>query len=170
MRRPAPLGPILSCVFLNFARLASVVEITDAPLDLDAILASVASPASGATVLFVGTTRQFTDAKETERLSYTAYTEMAVRQMKLIESQARARWPLEGCTLVHRLGEVPIGDASVAVAVSSPHRREAFEAANWLIDILKQVVPVWKKEHWQGDLSGWIHPGLPLHSDENPLQ
>lgn len=147
-----------------------MIEITDEPLEIQAILASVASPSCGATVLFLGTTRQFTDAKETAQLSYTAYTEMAIRQMEHLESQARGRWPLQECTLVHRVGEVPIGDASVAVAVSCPHRREAFEAANWLIDTLKQVVPVWKKEHWQGGNSDWIHPGVALHSDENPLQ
>lgn len=147
-----------------------MVEITEAPLETEVILASVASPASGATVLFLGTTRKFTDAKETDRLSYSAYTNMAIRQMEQLEDQARRRWPLVGCVLIHRVGEVPVGDASVAVAVSSPHRRDAFEAANWLIDTLKLVVPVWKKEHWTGNAAGWIHPGLDLHSGRDSLQ
>ncbi len=68
------------------------------------------------------------------------------------------QWPLVGCALVHRLGEVGLGEASVAVAVSSPHRRDAFAAAEWLMDRLKQEVPIWKQEHWADGSSEWVHP------------
>jgi molybdopterin synthase catalytic subunit len=67
-------------------------------------------------------------------------------------------WPLVTCSIVHRLGLVPLGEASVAVVVSSPHRQEAFDAGEWLIDTLKERVPIWKQEHWADGRSDWIHP------------
>lgn len=147
-----------------------MVELTDLPIDAALITRTVTSPTSGAVVLFLGTTRQFTDAKETVTLTYTAYAPMAASQMEKLESQAKARWPIDRCVLTHRLGEVPIGEASVAVAVSTPHRRDAFEAASWLMDRLKELVPVWKKEHWSSGSTAWVHPGLVQRPDENTLQ
>ncbi len=145
-----------------------MVELTDQPLDTSQILAQMGSPTCGATVLFLGTTRRITDAKETQMLTYSAYAPMARHQMERLERQARSRWPVEKCILVHRLGEVPVGEASVAVAVATPHRRDAFEAANWLIDALKQLVPVWKKEHWSSGGQEWVHPGLsPAAKEKN---
>ncbi len=81
------------------------------------------------------------------------------RQLDELEAEARRRWPLAGCAIVHRVGRVEVGEASVAVAVSAPHRDEAFTAARWLIDTIKQVVPFWKQEHWADGASEWIHPG-----------
>ncbi|MBA2117348.1 molybdenum cofactor biosynthesis protein MoaE [Bremerella alba] len=147
-----------------------MVELTDLPVDAAAITRMVTSPTSGAVVLFLGTTRQFTNAKETVTLTYTAYAPMASSEMEKLENQAKARWPVDQCVLIHRLGEVPIGEASVAVAVSTPHRRDAFEAASWLMDRLKELVPVWKKEHWASGSTDWVHPGLVHRSDENTLQ
>ncbi|QDU76371.1 Molybdopterin synthase catalytic subunit [Bremerella volcania] len=147
-----------------------MVELTEKPIDVPAITGTVTSPTSGAVVLFLGTTRQFTDAKETVTLTYTAYAPMATSEMEKLESQAKARWPIDQCVLIHRLGEVPIGEASVAVAVSTPHRRDAFEAASWLMDRLKELVPVWKKEHWSGGSTDWVHPGLVQRPNENTLQ
>ncbi|MEW4456055.1 molybdenum cofactor biosynthesis protein MoaE [Bremerella sp. JC817] len=147
-----------------------MVELTDQPINTDQITATVTSPNCGAVVLFLGTTRQFTDSRETVTLSYTAYAPMAQSQMEKLEAQAKARWPVDGCAMIHRLGEVPIGEASVAVAVSTPHRRDAFEAASWLMDRLKELVPVWKKEHWATGGTDWVHPGLVQSSEENRLQ
>ena len=80
--------------------------------------------------------------------------------MAELEAEARQRWPVVECVIVHRLGRIELGEASVAVAVSTPHRRDAFEAGQWLIDTLKVVVPVWKQEHWSDGTTEWVHPGL----------
>jgi molybdopterin synthase catalytic subunit len=130
-----------------------------APIDTSEVIASVASPASGATVLFLGTVRDITGDRRTEFLVYECYAEMAERMMADLERQARERWPLLGCRIVHRLGGLDPTETSVAIAVSSPHRREAFEAGSWIIDEFKRVVPIWKQEHWSDGTSEWVHHG-----------
>ena len=85
---------------------------------------------------------------------------MAEKKLAELEAEARRRWPLVGCAIVHRLGRVELGEASVAVAVSTPHRQAAFEAGKWLIDTLKENVPIWKKENWADGTTEWVHPGL----------
>ncbi|PQO42542.1 molybdenum cofactor biosynthesis protein MoaE [Blastopirellula marina] len=147
-----------------------MIELTEGQINAEQVTAAVESPRCGAVVLFLGTTRQFTDAKETVTLTYTAYAPMAQSQMEKLAAQAKQRWPVEHCAIVHRLGEVPIGEASVAVAVSSPHRRDAFEAASWLMDRLKELVPVWKKEHWAEGGTDWVHPGLSPPQDADGVQ
>jgi molybdopterin synthase catalytic subunit len=84
---------------------------------------------------------------------------MAQKKLAELEAEARQRWPLTGCAIVHRVGHVDLGAASVAIAVSSPHRQAAFAAGQWLIDTLKKVVPIWKKENWADGTSQWVHPG-----------
>jgi molybdopterin synthase catalytic subunit len=137
-----------------------VIQLTDKPVDPSAVLALVASPAAGAALLFLGTTREFTGGRRTLWLDYECYTQMAQRTLATLEAQARARWPLVECAIVHRLGRVDVGEASVAIAVSSGHRQAAFEAGQWLIDTLKEVVPIWKQEHWADGSVEWVHPGL----------
>jgi molybdopterin synthase catalytic subunit len=137
-----------------------MIEITTAPIDVAAVLARVASPLAGAVVLFLGTTREVTGDRQTAWLEYDCYAEMARAKLAQLETEARRRWPVEGCAIVHRVGRVEIGQSSVAVAVSSPHRQEGFEAARWLIDTLKEVVPFWKQEHWADGSSQWVHPGV----------
>lgn len=112
-------------------------------------------------MLFLGTTREMTGGRRTESLDYECYPEMARSELAALEEQARAKWPLTGCEIVHRIGHLEIGEASVAIAVSAPHRSAAFEAGKWLIDTLKQTVPIWKKENWADGNSDWVHPGLP---------
>jgi molybdopterin synthase catalytic subunit len=124
-------------------------------------LDAVASPNAGAAVLFLGVTREFTNGRRTESLDYECYAEMAVAKMSELEAEALQRWPLEGCCIIHRVGHLEIGEASVAIAVSSPHRADAFAAGQWLIDTLKEVVPIWKKENWQDGAAEWVHPGMP---------
>jgi molybdopterin synthase catalytic subunit len=121
----------------------------------------VASTRAGAVVVFLGTTREFTEGRQTVRLIYEAYAEMAEQTLGLLQQQARARWPLIACAIIHRLGQVDLGEASVLVAVSSAHRRDAFAAAEWLIDRLKQDVPIWKQETWADGAVEWIHPSPP---------
>ena len=83
---------------------------------------------------------------------------MAKLKLAELEAEARGRWPILDCAIVHRLGRVEIGEASVAIAVSSAHRQAAFEAGQWLIDTLKRVVPIWKCEHWADGTTEWVHP------------
>ncbi len=136
-----------------------MIEITSNPIDTDKLLRDVASHNAGATVLFLGTTREHTGGRRTASLDYECYADMARDKLAELESEARRRWALEGCAMVHRVGHVPLGEASVAVAVSTPHRQDAFAAGQWLIDTLKQVVPIWKKENWADGTSQWVHPG-----------
>ena len=137
-----------------------MIEITEKAIDTAKVLDSVQSPLAGAVVLFLGTTRELTGDRRTTSLEYECYPEMARSELSELESAARARWPLVECTIVHRVGHLAIGEPSVAIAVSSAHRQAAFEAGQWLIDTLKQVVPIWKKENWADGTSEWVHPGL----------
>lgn len=138
-----------------------MIQLTSIPIDTAAVVQQVASTQTGATVLFVGTTREFTGERQTACLDYECYGDMTQRKLAELEAEARQRWPIVGCVIVHRTGRVELGEASVAIAVSAPHRQEAFAAAQWLIDTLKQVVPIWKQEHWSDGTSSWVHPGLP---------
>ena len=130
-------------------------SITDHPIDTAALLGAVASPAAGASVLFVGTTRDQNEGRMVERLEYEAYREMAVAEMGKIGREIEQGWRVLAVAMVHRIGVVPIGEASVAVAVSAAHRDEAFAACRYGIDELKATVPIWKKEHYLGG-SAWI--------------
>ena len=137
-----------------------MVELVDDPIDAQVVLDRVRHPHAGATVLFLGSTRQVTDNRETVTLDYEGYEPMALAQLQRLEAAAQERWDLRGCSIVHRLGNVPIGEVSVAVAVSAVHRQAAFEAGQWIIDELKKSVPIWKKESWADGTSEWVHPGL----------
>ena len=125
-------------------------DIVTHPIDVAAVSAAVAHPGAGAIVTFAGTTRERNDGRQVIRLEYEAYPEMALAEMRKIGETARQRWPIDRVAIVHRIGVVPIGEASVVIAVSAAHRRAAFEACHFAIDRLKQVVPIWKKEHFEG--------------------
>ena len=135
-----------------------MIELTNQPIDSSALLAKASRPEAGAVVLFLGTTRELTDGRRTVSLDYEAYDEMAEKKLADLEAEARRRWPLVECILVHRLGRVPLAEASVAIVVSTPRRADAFAASEWLIDTLKRDVPIWKQEHWADGSSEWIHP------------
>lgn len=137
-----------------------MIALTQQPIDTAEILARVNSPQAGAVVLFLGTVREMTGDRRTLALDYECYPEMAEKKLAELEAEARRRWPLIECVLVHRLGHMELGDASVAVAVSTPHRQDAFEAGKWLIDTLKEVVPIWKQENWSDGSKEWVHPGV----------
>jgi molybdopterin synthase catalytic subunit len=142
-----------------------MVEIIEAPIDCQQVLEHVQNDLCGASVLFIGSTRQFTDGRETSWLEYECYQTMALKKLSELCERAHARWPIHQCAIVHRVGRVPIGQPSVAVAVSSPHRQDAFAAAQWLIDTLKHEVPIWKKEIWADGSQSWIHPNHPLQTE-----
>ncbi|WP_145248007.1 molybdenum cofactor biosynthesis protein MoaE [Aeoliella mucimassa] len=138
-----------------------MIQLTHDKIDPTQLTGQATHPAAGAVVLFLGTTRgvtsdQSSGERHTARLMYEAYNSMAERKLAELEAAARERWPIVECLLVHRLGEVPVGEASVAVVVSTAHRREAFEAAEWLIDTLKQEVPIWKQEHYTDGQAEWV--------------
>ncbi len=132
-----------------------MIQLTEKAIDVSAVIQSVENPAAGAVVLFLGTARDMTDQQPVESLEYEAYPEMAERKLADLENQARRLWELVDCAIVHRLGAVPIGQTCVAIAVSSAHRKEAFEAGRWLIDQIKEVVPIWKKEHLTDGSGRW---------------
>jgi molybdopterin synthase catalytic subunit len=135
-------------------------RLTDEPIDFAALTEAVRSTQSGAVVLFLGTVREMTDGRRTTALDYEAFGPMAESKLAKIEAEACRRWPLDRVAIVHRVGRLELGEISVAVAVSSAHRAEAFEAARYVIDTLKATVPIWKKENWQDGSSEWVHPGL----------
>ncbi len=141
-----------------------MIQLTEKPIDTEKLLAQACQPEAGAVVLFLGITRQFTGGRETVDLQYSAYRQMAEKQLRLLEAEARERWSLAECLIVHRLGNVALSEASVAIVVASPHRGEAFAAGQWLIDTLKQRVPIWKQEHWKDGATEWVHPEKSLAS------
>ena len=113
---------------------------------------------AGAHLVFVGRTRRRTGSQVTERLAYEAFRPMALEQLHALLNEAADRWVLTTALVVHRLGCVPVGEASVAVAVSSPHRGDGLQAVTWIMDQLKQRVPIWKREYFADGTTQWIHP------------
>ena len=133
-----------------------MISLTDSPIDYHALTESVRSPQSGAVVLFLGTVREMTGSRRTLALDYEAYPEMAAAKLAELEAIARTRWPIDRVGIVHRLGHLELGEISVAVAVSCPHRQQAFEAGQFLIDQLKVSVPIWKQENWDDGSKEWV--------------
>ena len=137
-----------------------MIDIIEAPIDHAALTESVRGNRAGAVCAFLGTVREITGTKRTVALSYEAYREMALKTLAELESEARGRWPVIELAIVHRVGQLELGEVSVVVAVSCPHRAQAFEACRWLIDALKERAPIWKRESWEDGSSEWVHPGL----------
>jgi len=138
-----------------------MIKLTHQPIDVAAATASLAETTAteaGATVLFLGTVRELTAGRRTESLDYECYPEMAKKKLAELEAEARQRWELVQCTIIHRVGHLTPGEAGIIIIASAPHRQNAFEAARWLIDEIKRVVPIWKKENRPDGTSQWIHP------------
>jgi molybdopterin synthase catalytic subunit len=134
-------------------------RITDAPLDVAAMHDLVLRPGAGAVSVFSGVVRNNNLGREVDYLEYEAYPAMACKIMRQIAEEVRARWDICAVAMHHRRGRLEIGEASVLIAVSSPHRREGIEACHYAIDRLKAIVPVWKKEVW-ADGEHWIEGSL----------
>jgi molybdopterin synthase catalytic subunit len=137
--------------------MGDLVQLVHQRIDLAGLYGT--SPGDGALCLFVGVVRNENRGRRVEGLEYEAYEEMALPLMEEIAAETRRRFPVSEMRLVHRLGRLEIGEASVAIVVASPHRAEAFAACRFAIDTLKAKVPIWKKEHY-ADGSAWLEgPG-----------
>lgn len=145
--------------------LADWVALSAAPLPVTEAVTWATTPESGAVVSFLGVVRDHSEGRDgVVGLTYEAYETAAVRAMRELASEVRRRWPvLARIALLHRTGPLAVGEPAVAVVVSSPHRPEAFEAARWCIDTLKESVPIWKQEHW-ADGSAWGLDAAPLRA------
>jgi molybdopterin synthase catalytic subunit len=128
------------------------------PIDPAALLAEVQRARNGASVLFVGTVREVNDGRAVSGMEYTAYEAMAGRELALIVEEATQRFGTDDVIVEHRIGELDIGDASVAIAAAHPHRAGAFEAARYVIEQLKKRVPIWKLEHYVDGTREWVDP------------
>ena len=124
-------------------------KVVEEALSLDEAYRSVRRDGSGAVALFVGTVRDHHDGKRVVSLSYSAFREMAEKEFARIALEARSRWKLGEVYIAHRTGKLEIGDASVVIAVSAPHRAEAFEACRYAIEALKKMAPIWKEEFYE---------------------
>lgn len=136
-----------------------IVELTRVPIASRELIARLKAPGDGAVVVFEGIVRNNSRGRETLYLDYEAYEPMAQRKMEEIVAELRANYPVDAVALVHRLGRLQIGETSVLIAVSAPHRGAAFDACRWAIEHLKRVVPIWKKEYF-ADGAVWVegHP------------
>jgi molybdopterin synthase catalytic subunit len=143
----------------------SVFKIVDGPIEKIALEDAVRTDADGAVIVFRGVARRFSRGRDVVHLEYEAYPEMAEKVMAEIGDEMKTRWPITEVAIVHRTGVLEIGQASVAIAVSAPHRGEAFAACQYAIDRLKQIVPIWKKEVWS-DGSQWIGWEHEAHSQD----
>jgi molybdopterin synthase catalytic subunit len=135
-----------------------MIQLTKESIDYHALTEQVRRPDCGGVVTFLGTVRDLTEGRITTALDYEAYPQMAEKKMAEIEAETRNRWPVGDIMMVHRLGHLEVGEISVAVAVSCPHRGQAFEACRYAIDRLKELAPIWKKENWADGTTEWIHP------------
>src|SRR5215218_5731302 len=138
---------------------AAWAAITHEPIDAARLLGSSLSDDDGAALLFWGVVRNHNDGRAVSPAEYTAYAEMAERTMRRIAEEAIARFGVGDVRVVHRVGKLAVGEASVAIAVASPHRAEAYEASRYVIEELKRRVPVWKREGYVDGESEWV-PGF----------
>lgn len=129
--------------------------LTAAPLDPAAVLAGLQAPGLGGTALFIGSVRQSADDGPVIAIEYSAYDAMAEAEAGRVMAEAARRWPDARMVLQHRLGRVPVGEASVLVAAAAPHRAEAFAACRYVIEEVKRRVPVWKKEFHSDGTAEW---------------
>ncbi len=136
-----------------------MVEITDKPIKIDEVIKSVTSENAGAIDVFIGTVRNKTKGKTVVKLDFEAYEPMAITEMQKIVNTAKQKWSIEKIAVVHRVGLLEIGDVPVVIAVSTPHRKDSFDACQFVIDTLKETVPIWKKEIFE-DGEVWVsaHP------------
>lgn len=132
-------------------------RVTAEPLSVDAAVSAVLHPGAGAVVVFLGTVRAVTGDRRTAAIDYEAYEAMAEREMNRIAREATGRWPLVRLHMAHRTGRLEVGEVSVVVAASAPHRPDAFAACRWAIDRIKETVPIWKREIAPDGSGTWIH-------------
>lgn len=139
------------------------------PIDPAGVLARVGDPGDGAVILFVGTVRNHAEGRSVSGMTYEAYREMAASELARIAAEAGSRWGTDRIAVVHRTGALEIGEASVAIAVSTPHRADAYDASRFVIEQIKIRLPVWKHEHFVDGDSRWV-PGRtpPATAERSP--
>ena len=131
--------------------LDEIVAIADQPIVVDDIVSQLTEPEVGAIATFVGVVRRDSNERPVEYLKYEAYPQMALAEMRRICAEVRDQWPTtRRVAIVHRTGRLAVGEVAVLIAVSSAHRQEVFDALHYVIDRLKEIVPIWKKEVWKG--------------------
>ncbi len=135
--------------------MSTFFTITDQPISLEEVVRKVIRPEAGAVTTFIGTVREFTNGKRTLFLQYEAYVPMAEKMLAQIGEEISKRWPEAKVAITHRIGKLAISDVAVVIAVSTPHRKDAYEANQYAIERIKQIVPIWKKEHWE-DGTEWV--------------
>src|SRR5579864_5544274 len=134
------------------------IQLHDERIEIGPVIEFVTDPAAGGIAVFLGTTRAETNSAGAvlRALDYEAYEEMARAQMESLAVEARRRWSIQRLAILHRIGRVPLAEPSVIIAVSTPHRADAFDACRWLIDTLKSQAPIWKKEVWADGTQRWV--------------
>ena len=145
--------------------------VTSKPIAIDDVIQQVVRPEAGAISTFIGIAREFTKGKRTLFLEYEAYVPMAEKQLEQIAEEIQVQWPGARTAISHRIGRLDISDIAVAIAVSTPHRDAAFKASRYAIERIKEIVPIWKKEHWE-DGTEWLGDQLETTSykTNKPLQ
>ena len=133
-------------------------KITSEEIELGDVIRAVEAADAGAIVHFLGVVRNNTEGREVSYLEYEAYPPMAEKKMAEIAQEIQEKWGLDRVAMIHRVGRLEIGEVSVAVAVASPHRKEAFEACHYAMNRLKQIVPIWKREVWVDGEEEWVKP------------
>ncbi len=136
-------------------------EVSPDPIDTAALLAEVGSNEDGAALLFIGVVRDHAEGRKVKGMRYDAYSEMATEVLREIALEASIPLGTDRIAVAHRFGELKIGDISVGIAVSSPHRAEAYEASRFVIEEIKKRLPVWKKEHYLDGVSEWVEGTIP---------
>jgi molybdopterin synthase catalytic subunit len=143
--------------------------VTSDPLDPRQLVDFVRRDEAGAVALFYGVVRNENMGRAVQYLEYDAYPEMAIKKLREVAEDAMRRFPVTAVGALHRTGRLEIGETSLLVAVSAPHRRAAFEACHYAVDRIKQIVPVWKKEVW-ADGSEWIEGNVPPVPERDPAK
>ncbi len=138
--------------------------IVDEPIDVARITAEVGHVSNGATLLFIGTVRDVNDGRAVSGMEYTAYRSMAEREMADIVAEVASTFGTSDIVVEHRIGTLALGEASVVIAVAHPHRGAAYDASRYVIEQLKQRVPIWKKEAYVDGTREWVHAGSPADS------
>jgi len=144
-----------------------MIEVTRRELDPQSITASVRREANGAVVTFLGTTRRISEGKTVLYLEYEAYEPMARKKLEEIRGEVADKWGISDVAIAHRFGRLEIGDISLVVAVASPHRQEAFESCRFIVDRIKETVPIWKKEVFENG-EAWVGCQSHDHSSAAP--
>ncbi len=133
----------------------SYFKVTKKAINIDSVVNRVLNIDSGAVVIFIGTVRKSSHRREVLYLEYEAYENMAIKEFRKLAAETKSKWNVKKVSIVHRIGRLKVGEISVVIVVASPHRDDAYKASRYIIEKLKQKVPIWKKEAWDGGLE-WI--------------